>query len=172
MSAHKITKGLWLGDAGAAADENFIKKARIRAIVNATNTEPCLFSWVYYCRVPIDDPGPGTDPSNVNIVNMSKFLPDVVEWIHRFRVKGVPVLVHCRAGAQRSATIVAAYLYKYGIAKIPGFGYISDPSDLSREARARKLKQVVKYIVVRRPVAFFGGYSINFLAALEQYAEV
>lgn len=35
---------------------------------------------------------------------------DQIEFVHRHRQEGTPVLVHCRAGVNRSVAVVAAYL--------------------------------------------------------------
>jgi protein-tyrosine phosphatase len=41
------------------------------------------------------------------------FFPEATEFIHNQLVQERPVLVHCRAGVSRSATVVLAYLVEY-----------------------------------------------------------
>lgn len=75
----------------------------------------------------------------------------VVPIIHKYIQEGHNVLVHCVAGVQRSASIVAMYLMKY-------YGF--------------NLEDSVKFIRSRRPVSFYGylnpsgKININFYQAL------
>jgi protein-tyrosine phosphatase len=57
----------------------------------------------------------------------------VLEKIHAYRMKGRNVLVHCRAGMQRSCAVVAMYLIKY--------------HDMTPE-------EVFRFLPTKRPVAF------------------
>lgn len=175
VSANEIVPGLWLGNIRASRDENFFQRAGIRAVVNAANDgeSPFADKGVQYFHVPVDDPGPGVDPSDENIVIMTATLPQVVEWIFEHRRRGHPVLVHCHAGAQRSAAIVTAYLFSHAGVRLPGAGFTGgNPKRLPRSARAGKLQSVIGHIVKERPVAFFGGESVNFLESLRHYADV
>jgi protein-tyrosine phosphatase len=53
------------------------------------------------------------------------------------------VVVHCRAGQQRSAAVMAAYLMRKGMG----------------------LEQAIKYIKSRKPDAFY--WNVNFMPALK-----
>jgi protein-tyrosine phosphatase len=61
---------------------------------------------------------------------------------------GQPVVVHCHAGQQRSAAVMAAYLMW---------------------TRKMSLEQSVSYIKLCKPDAFL--YGVNFREALEKWAK-
>lgn len=107
--AKEIRKGLWIGSEGDSQNADFLSKHNIKFIVNCSNSIPFLdgHNDIEHYRVPIDD-----DPSN-NAIILSHF-PVIVRSIDSVLQRGKSVLVHCRAGMQRSASVVAAYLmYKY-----------------------------------------------------------
>jgi protein-tyrosine phosphatase len=98
----KITNHVWIGSEATAANKDFLKKHNIKFVVNCSADIP-RFSDIPMLRVPVYD-----DPSDAD--KMSKYfgissvaIRDVT------RYKG-NVLVHCRAGQNRSSTVVAAYL--------------------------------------------------------------
>jgi len=74
----------------------------------------------------------------------------VLEKIHEQVSSSKPVIVHCAMGIQRSASVIACYLLKYGI--ING---VQDTLDFIRS---------------KRDVAFSTGY--NFLPAIKEYTQI
>jgi protein-tyrosine phosphatase len=80
---------------------------------------------------------------------MTAILPLIVDHIVMMREhEKRNILIHCHAGMQRSAISVAGYLvYRYGMTPM----------------------QAIKYIIAKRPIAFFGGDSINFDDSLKTY---
>jgi dual specificity phosphatase 12 len=154
-NANKIIPYLWVGNARAALDDNFIKKNRIGVIINCTMTEPFNSTSkqkLYKVRVPLTD--------NTKIEENKKliiFSEKVLPLIHDALGKNIGVLVHCHAGVQRSASMVALYLMKY-------YGFDMDES--------------IKHIRSRRPVAFYGHFNysgnlnVNFEAALRIYEKM
>ena len=101
--AKEIVKGLWVGSEKDAADAAFMKKHDIRLIVNATSDIPAYSKTVRVIRVPIDD-------SASDSARLAKYLPITSVAIDDVLRYGKNVLVHCRAGMNRSASVVAGYL--------------------------------------------------------------
>jgi len=111
-------------------------------VVNCTKDLPMLSA--HHVRVPVDD-----DSARRSIYEMLTAFPSVTDAIHEELTASRRVVVHCRAGQQRSATVVCAYLMRHA-------GY--------------ELHDAVRYIRAARPEAFF--WEINFRYALERYAEL
>ena len=101
--AKEIVPNLWIGSEGDSRDATFVRDHRIRFIVNGSRTIPFSFARVPSYRVPVDD-APWENET------MGRHLPVVVRAIDDVLRRGDGVLVHCRAGMQRSATVVAGYL--------------------------------------------------------------
>jgi dual specificity phosphatase 12 len=155
-SVNEIMPGLWLGNEAASQSEEFMRQAGICYVVNATRHIPCKFATIKYIRVPVNDPGANAeDPRSMSEnETMLRHLPGAVAFIHRAQMEGKPILVHCHAGAQRSAAIVTAYICHC-------FG---------RDMRRRRLlNEIIRAVIKQRPRAFFGGESINFYNALLRY---
>ena len=144
--ANKIMKGLWLGDEDASSDYKFLKNNKITVVINATMSVPNKFSkrGITYIRVPLDD-----SLKMVDINKMTAYLPYIIQTLRRFHVaEKKNILVHCHAGMQRSAIIVASYLCRY---------YKMTPD------------KAIKKVIEKRPVAFLGGESINFGDSIKTY---
>lgn len=118
--AKQIIKNLWIGSEGDSRSAAFYKAHNIRFVVNATGsipikTPPGVLSY----RVPVDD-HPSENPT------MLRHLPLVVVAIDDVLKYNHGVLVHCRAGMQRSAAVVAAYLmWKRGMTANQAFEFIN-----------------------------------------------
>ena len=108
--AKEIRPGLWIGSEGDSASPKFMAAHDIAFVVNCSKTIPfTVVPGVEYYRIPVDDA-----PDNGSVI-LSHW-PVVVRAIDSVLDRGKGVLVHCRAGMQRSAATVAAYLmYKYGL---------------------------------------------------------
>ena len=144
-NASEIIPNLWIGDKTDAHNINFIREFDIRLIINCTKNIEFHPKYLHQkIRVNVDD----KDSSNVILENKKLYhcLIDLINTIHTYLQKNQAILVHCYAGAQRSATVVAAYLIKFG--KID-------------------YKTAVKYIQTKRIKCFNPG--INFGPALLRY---
>lgn len=148
-----IIDGLWLGDEISAQDVEFAKSANIQAIVNATKDVPCKFMGVEYLQVPVDDPGPGVKLCQVDNQDMLRMFPEILQFIRRNMIQKKNILVHCHAGAQRSAIIVLLYLMLY---------VFDGPKD-------ERFRLAFLHMIKQRPLVFYWGYSINFKPALVEY---
>ena len=98
-----------------------------RYIVNCTRHIPSIPT-TETTRIAIHD-----DPNESATLLKEIESSNVLEQIHKARMKGHNVLVHCHAGMQRSCAVVAMYLIKY---------YGMTP------------QEVFRYLPTKRPIAF------------------
>ena len=77
---------------------------------------------------------------------LEQALDPVVEGIRGAMERGLPVIVHCHAGRQRSAAVIAAYIMKY---------------------EGLDLDATVRYMKARKPDVF--RPKINFFPVLEKF---
>lgn len=142
----KIIPNLFIGNIVAAQDFGFIKKNNIKVIINCSNDIPNYYTLndnIEYHRLPIDD-----SLEEYDIKLMSELLPKYVSIIEKALSENKPVLVHCYAGRQRSACLIAAYLiFKYNYS----------------------LEDAYKYIISKRAQAFHYGKGYNFNKSLIDY---
>ena len=105
-------------------------------IINCTKDLPMVSD--FGTRLPVND---DRQPESIRI--MQRYLPKILDDIDSKRIAGINVLVHCRAGQQRSAAVIAAYLMK--------------TTHMTPD-------EAVSYVKSRKPDAFFTG--VNFYEAL------
>lgn len=97
-----ILPGLFLGSQDAAANLEPLRSLGIRRILNCAIDSPCFFPDVFdYLEIPLYDE---------EDVDLGPALKAGVEFIEKSLASQQPVLVHCIAGASRSASVVIAYL--------------------------------------------------------------
>ncbi len=142
--ANEIIPRIWLGNRYAAADTDFIRQHNITVIVNATKNLPfALGVDTYKYRVPVDD-----NLEEVEIKNMGKWSAEIVYKVLDQYKKGATILVHCAAGMQRSAAIVAMLLI-----------VIKDMTT----------NEAIEYVRSRRRIAFFPG--ANFKRSIQHFEQ-
>ena len=139
-----ILPRLWLGNKHASTDENFIRKNGINVVFNCTKDLPFSPLIPHQYRVPVDD---NLQPAE--ITNMANWAPEIMYKLMAEYKRGGVILVHCFAGMQRSAAVVAMFLITLS---------------------GQSASQVMPYIRSRREVAFFP--EANFkqsILAFEKY---
>lgn len=146
INYNKIIPNLYIGNIVAAQDFSFIKKHNIKVIINCSNDIPNYYTFngdIEYHRIPVDD---SLDNYDINL--MAQLLPKYVSIIEKSLSENKPILVHCYAGRQRSACLIAAYLiFKYN--------YTID--------------EAYKFIISKRNQAFHYGKGYNFNKSLIEY---
>lgn len=136
--AHTIVPRLWLGNKKAASDTTWLTGHHVEVVFNCTKTLPFDESIKHRYRVPVDD---NLKPEE--IANLHAWAPEIMVKLLREYKTGRTILVHCHAGMQRSAAVVAMFLMILG-------GMSAD--------------EAMAYIRERRPIAFFP--SANFEKAI------
>ena len=139
-AADEILPGLWLGNIVASDDGGFLVKNRINTVFNCTKNIPFHEAVRNRYRVPVDD-----NLQEEEIRNMELWSFETVYKLRLEHKKG-PVLVHCHAGMQRSAAVVAMYLIA---------------------TKRMKTEEAIQYIKERRPIAF--SPSANFLRSIQGF---
>lgn len=142
-NAHEILPGLWLGNRAASQDRSFLQANHITVIFNCTKDLPFVDTSLRLYRVPLDD---NREPEELR--NLELWAWEVVYKLHAELKEGRKALVHCYAGMQRSAAVVALYLMT-----------------LYRCTA----NEAIEFCRKRRPVAFFG--VANFYPSLKGYEE-
>lgn len=142
--AHLILKNLWLGNMQAARDSDFIRENNIRFVLNCTKDIPNYHEnepWgPSYYRIPVDD-----SLMKKDFIVMTEYLFHVVPYLSLMLAKGITIFVHCYAGMQRSACVVAALLVRH---QMP-------------------LYKAIEFIQKRRRIAFTP--QVNFIDSLLLY---
>ena len=144
---NKIFDNLFLGNIDCARNFDFIKKNDIKYIFNISNGIPNYFEYdkyIKYFNLFVADSLLENDINIMynNLHNLVIYLDNCLD------LNNGNVLIHCYAGRQRSAILIAAYLvYKYKMTPDEAYDYILD----------------------KRPEAFHYGKSYNFHKSLIQY---
>jgi dual specificity phosphatase 12 len=107
-NAHEIVPRLWLGNAKASMDEDFIRQKNIVVVFNCTKNLPFSPIIPIKYRVPVDD-----NLEEEEIRNMELWSGEISLKMMNEYVEGKTILVHCMAGMQRSAASVAFFLISY-----------------------------------------------------------
>ena len=128
-NADEIVPGLWLGNFQASRDEVFLQTHNIKTVFNCTKDLQFHPSIPIRYRVPVDD-----NLKEEEIRNMELWSYEIIYKLLNEYKKGQPILVHCAAGMQRSAAIVAMFLVA---------------------TRGMTWDQAYRYIRQRRAIAFF-----------------
>jgi protein-tyrosine phosphatase len=140
----EILPGVWLGNHLSSEDKKFFKKNKIKAVLNTTKTLPNKFvsDKIEYMKIPVND-----QLKQLDFDLMTEYLPFAVSFIRKHVIQKNNILIHCLAGKSRSAICMAGYLVKY---------HNMNP------------EQSIKFILKKRPEAFFHGTSVNFDVALDK----
>jgi protein-tyrosine phosphatase len=94
---------LWLGSGTDASKLDELEKRRIRHVLNVADDVPNFHEHaVVYLKLGVQDFGQDA--------GISRVFDEAFVFLKEAETENEPVLVHCAAGANRSATLVIAYL--------------------------------------------------------------
>lgn len=160
----EVAKGLYLGDYVTACNEEWLRQHNITLVVNCTKDLSMPSNPILGLRLPVDDIYTANETvRNGEITAMDTYLDDVVNIIEYVVRQGHGVLVHCLHGIQRSATVIVAYLLKYG-----GESWKRQPITVAYTGQDY-LDRVIGYLLTLRPHVFCQGTHINFIQSLRTY---
>jgi protein tyrosine/serine phosphatase len=140
-NADKIIPRIWLGNKNASMDENFLRQNGIQTVFNCTKDLPFHHTMRRRYRVPVDD-----NLEEEEIRNMELWSFEIIYKLLLEYKQGNTILVHCAAGMQRSAAVVAMFLMVL---------------------TGMKHEDSMMYIKERRPIAFHS--SANFLRSIQGF---
>lgn len=146
----EILHNLYLGNKDDSKNPDFMKS--IDVTINLTK-DIQFFNKFGNIRIPINDPGPNNDEyqqDNLILFNISK---NICRLIKNHLDLNHKVFVHCRAGIQRSASLILIYLIEY---------HTKGPILL-------RLKIALNYLIKKRAIVFYQGTECNFKYAIINY---
>lgn len=105
---NEIIPNLWLGNCKAAYDKGFLMKYNIKYIITIMENfeEPFRLNCITYFIIPMND-------KKLCSKNMINIFESTTDFIFKALKENSPILVHCKRGHHRSASVIAAYLIKY-----------------------------------------------------------
>lgn len=139
QNANEIVPRLWLGNKTAASDGEWLREKGVTVVFNCTKDWPFHPDILRKYRVPVHD-----NLEKEEIQNLQTWAPEIMYKLISEYKRGEVVLVHCHAGMQRSAAVVAMFL-------ISLFG-------MPKPAAMSHIRSI-------RPIAFFP--AANFDSAIE-----
>jgi hypothetical protein len=170
---NKKSGALWLGNYKSALDPVFIKDNNISVIINCSADLPYIYDILdptkhgldklETFRIPVYD-----SLLDHDIYIMEQYLHTVLPFIlKKLLTEHKNILIHCHAGAQRSAICVAAVLFVLVDNEIMQFDEIPNKTD-----KSKLMKKVIAYVLAKRPRAFSYGFRVNFKKSLETFFNI
>lgn len=169
-----VSGQVWLGNMKSALNPQFIKDNNISVIINCSVDIPMIMdiisphefgiSELETYRIPVYD---SLLEDDIRIMEqyLSKVLPFLLKKLLKEKKN---ILIHCHAGRQRSACVVAALLFVLIDNDLMKF---DDKIDYSKD-KSKLMKRIIEYIIKRRAQAFSWGIRVNFKPSLERFFNI
>jgi protein-tyrosine phosphatase len=170
-SVNEIIPGLWLGNFKSAIDISFLQNEKIDFILNCTKNTP-FFQDIYNkglvrnlkhietYRIPVND-----NLQEEDFITMETYLKIVLPiLVHKYIHEKKHILIHCQAGKQRSAIVVAALL------KVLVDNNLINIKEIPKNVSNKKqFKCIYNYIFSKRSQVFTYGLRINFEPSFKRF---
>ena len=164
VMATEIIENLYLASYDVAKDVNWLSERDVHMIVNCSKDLSFPDYPVLGLRLFVEDVYTADKAiRRKENEEMTKYMDDIVDVIHRVLQQKKKVLVHCLHGVQRSATIVTAYLLKYNRKLLEG---VIPRKPFTSQSY---LDRAIEFVLRKRPRAFVEGKYINFASSLKAY---
>jgi hypothetical protein len=173
-SVDEIIPNIWLGNYKAAIDIDFLRKNKINFILNCTPNTP-LFNEIYTkkelenihkietYRIPVDD-----SLLEKDFILMEKYFKIIIPLLLRkYTIEKRRILIHCHAGKQRSAIIVAALLKVLSDKK-----YVDIPEIPIVKCQETQFQNIYNFMIAKRPQVFTYGLRINFEPTYRRFFKI
>ena len=134
-SYDEIIPNIYVGNKNSAKDYKLVKQLSL--VINCTEDIPFYFDNLKLNRFRVSVPDDQSLDSNLRIIT---YIKPILPLIHKCYLNKQKILIHCRAGSQRSATLLACYLIKY-------HNFTKD--------------MAITYIKSKRSITFFPGPNFN-----------
>lgn len=138
-----ICGSLWLGNKTAAHDRQFVSDSHISHIINATEDIENKFNNISYTTIRL---------SEKNICDQ-RVIDNLIRGAHALHKEisdGKNVLVHCKRGHHRSASIIVLYLMIYhNMTLIEALYYVKSRRPISLRRDTCMLKYLINYELSR-----------------------
>jgi hypothetical protein len=169
LSRSEKNGALWLGNSDAIIDSKFLIQNDIKVVINCTPHLPFIYETnqpikgltdLETIRLPVHD-----SLLDKDIYLMENYYHDILPFtLNKLINEKKNVIINCRAGRQRSASIVALVLFM-----IADMTHLIETHLPRKESKSELMRSVIKYILKKRPQSFSCGLRINFKRSLENF---
>ena len=169
--ADEIIPGLWLANYKPGLDIDFLKKNNIDVIINCTPDIP-FYNEIFdekdisqlkkmeTFRISVYD-----SLLEKDILLMEQYFKYILPFmVKKYIDEKKKILIHCRAGAQRSAIVVAAFLkilLDKNLVQILEIPPTNNPK--------KQYKLIYNFMLSKRPRVFTYGFRVNFDKAYKRF---
>lgn len=173
-SVDEVIPNIWLGNYKSALDIDFLKQNNINFIVNCTPNMPFYYEIytppetdnlhkIETYRIPVNDSLLERD-----FILMEKYFKIVIPLlVKKYTKEKRNILIHCHAGKQRSAIVVAALLKV-----LLELDYIQIKEIPKNITQGEQFDHICKFLLTRRNQVFTYGFRTNFEPTYKRFFKI